>query len=189
MCWPRRRPTSGAAPRRRSSPPWRTSASSPARCTSGPGPAPSGCRARCWRSPGSPQPSPSSPLPRLARAPRDAPDLPDPALELVGPAEQLGHVLVGQPFGRGRLHYERGGGPLLCPGRAGLVDVVVDPGGGVGARVLVDGLDLPVGGAEDGAAVEDERGELAERQLKDERQVLIRTIFPAGGPHEVKPFS
>jgi hypothetical protein len=69
----------------------------------------------------------------------------DPALELVRPAEQLGHVIVGEALRRGGLHEQSWRGSALGPGGAGLVEVVVDPGGRAVGGVLVDRVDLPVG--------------------------------------------
>jgi hypothetical protein len=98
-------------------------------------------------------------------------------------------VLVGEALRGHRLDDQRRGGAALGPGDAGLVDVVVEPGGRAVPCVLVDRVDFPVGGSEHGAPVEDQAGELPKGQLEDERQVLIRTFLPACGPHQLEPFS
>ena len=57
------------------------------------------------------------------------------------------------------------------------------------AGILIDRVDLPVGGSEHRAAVEGQRGEVAEGQLQQVGQVLIGTFLPARGPNEVEAFS
>ena len=60
------------------------------------------------------------------------------------------------PTGGLGSHQQRGGLAAGRPTLALLVEVVVDPGGRPVAGVLVDRVELPVGGAEHGAAVEGE---------------------------------
>ena len=81
-------------------------------------------------------------------------------------------------------HQQRGGGALDCPRLAGLVDAVVYPGERAVACVAVDGLDLPVGGAEARAAVEGQEGELSGKP-EDLRQPVVGPILPAGRPDDL----
>src|SRR5688572_24765970 len=63
---------------------------------------------------------------------------------LVREAQQQLDVIVGDADRRLRLDQERRCRAPLRPGKAGLVQVVVDPGGRPVAGVLVDRVDLPV---------------------------------------------
>src|SRR4029077_12477652 len=71
---------------------------------------------------------------------------------------------------------QRGGGALFRPFLAAVIEVVVDPGERARARVLLECLQLPVGRAEPGAAVE---GQVRKRgQAEDSRQVVVGAILP-----------
>src|SRR3954463_9873867 len=102
---------------------------------------------------------------------------------LLGPAEQQLHVLVGDPNGRLRLHEQRRrrapAGPLVTA----LVERVVDPGGRAVLRVLRDRRELPVGGAEDRLLEAQHRQRAG--HAEQAREVLVRLLLPARGPDEL----
>ncbi len=107
---------------------------------------------------------------------------------LVGPGQQPLHVLVGHARG-GLGAHQQGGDGAGARGRPALalvVQVVVDPGRGPVARVLVDGVQLPMRRSEHCPAVEGQHRQVAERQAEDEGQVLVRLLLPPRRPHQLE---
>ena len=93
-------------------------------------------------------------------------------------------------MGVGEAHVGLGGheegrrGARDRPRLAGLVDAVVHPGQSAISRVSVDGVDLPMSGAEAGVAVEGQEGKLSWK-LQDPRQPVVGSFLPTGRPDDV----
>ena len=91
----------------------------------------------------------------------------------------LGDADVGLGRDQQRRRFAR-----LLPLVTARVEGVVDPGQRAVAAVLGEGLELPMGGAEAGAAVETQAGQRAV-EPEQVRQVVVGAILPSGRPDQL----
>ena len=108
--------------------------------------------------------------------------LADPALELVGPADQPGHVLVGEPYRGQRL--ARGESALRALAQAMQLSSRLSSSQAAGRSAAYSSIasTFQWARAEHRAAVEGQGGQVAEGQFQDERQVFVRTSPPTPSP-------